>query len=170
MSSQRKSAGFTLVELVVVVVILGIITSMALPSFLQMLRNSEIRTAAESISNGLQRARAEAVTRNINVSFTLSAGSSWTIALPDASVVESRSGNEGSTNVTVIAKAADGTTDATAVTFNNLGQLVPNAANLARVDLAATGGTRGLRVTIGAGGNSRVCDPALSSGSSPRAC
>jgi type IV fimbrial biogenesis protein FimT len=144
---------------------------MALPSFLQMLRNSEIRNAAESIANGLQKARAEAVTRNNNVSFTLGSGTSWTVAfVPDGSTVESQSGKEGSASVTATAVAADGTTAATAVTFNNLGQVVPNAANLARVDLAASGGSKNLRVTVGAGGNAKVCDPSLTAGSSPRAC
>jgi len=167
---RKSSAGFTLVELVVVVVVLGILSGLALPSFFQMLRNSEIRTAAESVSNGLQRARAEAVTRNSNVIFTLGTGSSWTITLTDATVVENRVAAEGSANVTVTAKAADGTTAATTITFNNLGQAVANVANLARVDLTSAGGTKDLRVTIGAGGNAKVCDPSLASGSSPRAC
>jgi type IV fimbrial biogenesis protein FimT len=170
-SRKSRASGFTLVEMVIAVVILGILTSMALPSFLQMLRNSEIRNAAESIANGLQKARAEAVTRNNNVSFTLGSGTSWTVAfVPDGSMVESRSGKEGSASVIATAVAADGTTTATAVTFNNLGQVVPNAANLARVDLAASGGSKNLRVTVGAGGNAKVCDPSLTAGSSPRAC
>jgi type IV fimbrial biogenesis protein FimT len=170
-SSRRSSSGFTLVEMVMVVVVLGLLMSLALPSFLQMLRNSEIRNAAESIANGMQRARAEAVTRNGNVSFTLGTGTSWTVVnVSDASMVESRSGAEGSASVTATAVAADGTTAATAVTFNNLGQVVSNVANLARVDLVAAGGTKNLRVTIGSGGNAKVCDPNLTSGSSPRAC
>jgi type IV fimbrial biogenesis protein FimT len=174
---QSKSSGFTLVELAVVIVILAIITGLALPSFLQMLRNSEVRTAAESISNGLTKARAEAVTRNHEVSFSLGSGSSWTVTFvtdtpPPKTVVtvESRSEKEGSANVTATAVAADGTTAATAVTFNSLGQVVPNAANVARIDLTAAGGSKNLRVTVGAGGNAKVCDPSLTSGSSPRAC
>lgn len=172
-SRKRRSSGFTLVEMVIAVVILGILTSIGLPSFTQMLRNSEVRAAAESIGSGLQKSRAEAVTRNNNVTFTLGSGTSWTIAGSDALgpfTVESRSGKESSSSVTVVAKAADGTTDASAITFNNLGQAVPNAANVARIDLSATGGNKSLRVTVGAGGNAKVCDPSLTSGSSPRAC
>lgn len=168
---KKGSSGFTLVEMVIVVVIVGILAGLALPSFFQMLRNSEIRNAAESIRNGLQRARAEAVSRNNNVSFTLGPGSSWRVAfVSDSSTIDSRSGNEGSAHVSVVAKALDGITDATAVTFNNIGQIVPNTANLVTVDLTAVGGDKNLRVTVGAGGNARVCDPSLASGSSPRAC
>ncbi len=170
MSPRRSAAGFTLVEMVVVVIVLGILAGLALPSFLQMLRNSEVSTAAESVFSGLQRARAEAVTRNGNVIFSLGTNSGWSITLADGTVVETRVAAEGSANVTVVAKAADGTTNATAITFNNLGQAIANVANLARVDLTAAGGTKNLRVTVGAGGNSRVCDPSLATGSSPRAC
>jgi type IV fimbrial biogenesis protein FimT len=150
--------------MVMVVVVLGILASMALPSFLNMLRNSEVRNAAESLRNGLQRARAEAVSRNANVQFVLGTGTSWTVdyvTKPNVSdpVLDSRSGSEGSSKVTVTAKAADGTTDATTVTFNSLGQIVANATppTLAQIDLDAAGSTRPLGVVIGAGGNARVC-------------
>jgi type IV fimbrial biogenesis protein FimT len=92
------------------------------------------------------------------------------VNVPDTSPVESRVAKEGSANVTVVAKAADGTTNATAITFNNLGQAVPNAANVAQIDLSAVGGSKSLRVTVGAGGNAKVCDPSLTAGSTPRAC
>lgn len=164
-------SGFTLIEMAMVVVVFGILMSFALPSFQAMLRNSEIKTAAESIVSGIQRARAEAVTRNGSVSFTLGTASGWTVTnVADATTIDSRAASEGSTSVTLTAVAADNSTAATSITFNNLGQAVPNAANLATINLTAPGGTRAMRVTVGAGGNAKLCDPSLASGSSPRAC
>lgn len=171
---KSRPLGFSLVELMIGIVVMAILAGLAMPSFQTWLRNSQIRNAAESITNGLQRARAEAVALNTNVAFVLGADSSWTISVvTPASVIESRSANEGSRNVTRTAFAADLITSATTVTFNNFGGVVVNAdasASLARVNLAATGGTQNLRVTIGAGGNARMCDPSLTPGSSPRAC
>lgn len=176
--SKSKSAGFTLTELMIAIAILGVLVSMGMPSFLQMLRNKEISNAAESVANGLHRARAEGVARNARVQFVMGTGSSWTVdyvskPVPSDPPLDSRSGSEGSSNVTLTALAADLATATTTVTFNNFGQVVDNAdasPTLAQVDLAAAGGNQNLRVTIGAGGNAKVCDPTLASGSSPRAC
>lgn len=182
---KRKSFGFSLIELLVGIVIVGILLTLAMPSFQEMLRNSEIRNAAESITTGLQRARAEAVARNTNVEFVLGAGSSWEVRVVSAPnpPIDKRSSNEGSPNVTRTALAADlppavpptfnDLTPATSITFNNFGGIVANAdasATLAQVDLAAAGGKQNLRVTIGVGGSARMCDPNLAPGSSPRAC
>lgn len=172
---KTKSFGFSLVELMVGIMIIAILVTLAMPSFQDVLRNSEVRNAAESITGGLQRARAEAVARNTNVQFVLGTGSSWTVdyvakPVPADPPIDSRSSNEGSKNVTVNALAADLTTPATTVAFSNLGVKVADAASLAQVDLAAAGASQNLRVTIGVGGNARMCDPNLASGSSPRAC
>ncbi|TDV65784.1 GspH/FimT family pseudopilin [Pseudomonas sp. LP_7_YM] len=65
-----KSGGFTLIELIVVVVIVGIFAAIAMPSFSSMLHRSSVRAAADEFYDLLQYARAEAVTRgtivNIN--------------------------------------------------------------------------------------------------------
>lgn len=149
------------------IAILAILLGLAVPSFQAWLQNTQIRNAAESITNGLQRARAEAVARNTNIAFALGADSSWTISVvTPASVIESRSSTEGSKNVTRTVLPAGATT----ITFNNLGGVAPAANSLAQVDLASVGGSQNLRVTIGVGGNARMCDPNLASGSSPRAC
>ena len=172
---NRKSFGFSLLELMVGIVIMAILVSLAMPSFQTWFRNAQIRNAAESISNGLQRARAVAVAQNTNVEFVLGTGSSWVVSVVSAPVppIDSRSSSEGSRDVTVTALAADAATAATAITFNNLGGIVANAdasATLARVDFAALGGNQSLRVTIGVGGNAKMCNPSLAPGSSPRAC
>lgn len=164
---KSRPLGFSLIELLIGIAIMAILVGLALPSFQSWLKNTQIRNAAESITNGLQRARAEAVARNSNVTFVLGADSSWTATAADGTVVDTRLATEGSKNVTLTAFAADLATAATTITYNNLGQVVPNAASLARVNVTAVGGSQNLRVEIGAGGSARMCDPHATG---PRAC
>jgi len=174
MKGPRKAfAGFTLPELMIAIAVLAVLAGMALPSFLQMLRNYEVRVAAESVANGLQRARAEAVSRNASVQFVLGTNTSWTVDYVTKPVltdppIDARSNQEGSQNASLTPTPSTATT----VTFNNLGQVIANGdatPTLTQVDLIATQGNQNLRVTIGAGGNARVCDPALPS-TNARAC
>ena len=76
-SPRAMSAGFTLTELMIGIVVLGVLTAAGMPSFQKMIRNQEIRSAAEAVANGIGRARAEAVSRNARVQFTLSSDTSW---------------------------------------------------------------------------------------------
>ncbi len=180
-SRRDRSVGFTLIELMIAVALVAVLVTVGLPEFRQMLRNYEVRVAAESVSNGLQRARAEAVARNARVQFVLAASSgantSWTVDYVTKPVVsdpplDSRTSTDGSVNVTLTAVATDSSATTT-ITFNQLGQVVsPNAdasLPLSRVDFAASGASQNLRVMIGAGGNARVCDPSLPS-SNVRSC
>ena len=168
-----RSAGFTLVEVMVALLVLGVLVGLGMPSFLEMLRNMEIRSAAESVANGLQRARAEAVARNTQVRFVLGTGTSWTVdyvnkPVPTDPPIDSRPSSD-SANATMLPEAGDGTA-ATTVTYNQLGQLLPvnpsvpagETKPIALIRFAAASGTQGLQVLIGAGGNARVCDPHLS--------
>ncbi len=162
---HSRSAGFTLVEVMVALLVLGILVGLGMPSFLEMLRNMEIRSAAESVANGLQRARAEAVARNTRVQFVMGTGTSWTVdyvAKPVAAdpPIDSRPSSD-SANATMLATPGAATT----VTFNQLGQRVANADASPPIDeivFAAASGTQGLKILIGAGGNAWVCDPSLS--------
>jgi prepilin-type N-terminal cleavage/methylation domain-containing protein len=63
--------GMTLIEMAIGLVIVGLLLVMALPGFGTWLQNSQIRNAAESLQNGLQLTRAEAVRRNTRVQFVL---------------------------------------------------------------------------------------------------
>ena len=77
--------GFTLIELLTVIVLFALLITFGVPSWVDWLQNSQVRTAAESISNGLQLARADAVRRNTRVIFQLtgtatSGTSEWGVA------------------------------------------------------------------------------------------
>jgi type IV fimbrial biogenesis protein FimT len=69
--ARTNQRGFSLIELIIGVVIIGILTSMAIPAFGTWSQNTQIRNAADSIQNGLQQARVEAIRRNTPVRFQL---------------------------------------------------------------------------------------------------
>jgi type IV fimbrial biogenesis protein FimT len=177
-SPMTKSAGFSLTELMIAVALLAILMSVGLPSFTKMMRNYEIRVVAESVANGLQRARAEGVSRNARVQFVLvPATPSWSVDYVTKPVatdppLDAWTSTEGGQHASVAGVAQDLATAATTITFNQLGQVIANAdasVTLRQVNLNATGGDQALRVTIGAGGNARVCDPSLPA-TNVRAC
>lgn len=68
-ANMRRSAvgGFTLIELMVVVAVISVILTLAVPSFNGMLARKRLEGAAQELGTDLQYARSEAVARNIEV-------------------------------------------------------------------------------------------------------
>lgn len=175
--ARQRLRGFSLIELMVGLAILGVLLAAGAPSFRTWLNNTQIRNAAEAIQNGLQQARAAAVQRNSLVVFTLGAGSSWTVGCATATatcpaVIESRSSQEGSVNAVVAA-------DQAAITFNGLGRTTVVGVAKKFVITNPNGGAcvsdsgqmRCLNVVVTNGGQIRKCDPAITnSNTSPQGC
>lgn len=65
--------GFTLIEVLIVIVIMGILMAVAAPELLELSRNAKFKEAAQLASSTLRRARGQAINlnQNVNVSFTL---------------------------------------------------------------------------------------------------
>lgn len=129
----RRSAGFTLIELIVAVAIVGIMASIAAPSFKDLMVDQRVKSASFDVTAALILARSEALKQNGSVTLTPSSGewaNGWTITGPDAatlgtqgayatsititgpaSIIYNRSGRSASaTTVTLQVAAASGRT------------------------------------------------------------
>lgn len=165
--------GFTLVEMMVTIAIVGLLLVLGVPTLRGVIENTRIRTAAESWQYGLSLARNEAVRRNVLVQFVSSA-SGWVVSTMDNTVLHSGSGQEGAVNLAV----AITPNNATRVTYNAFGRVVdPNpdlsppitAVDIESANPPGLSSYRPLRLQLLAGGVSRLCDPALAT-TDPRAC
>ncbi|MHB9797796.1 GspH/FimT family pseudopilin [Pseudomonas sp. MT3] len=67
MSRPKGLAGFTLIELMIVVTLLAVFATIALPSFTSTIENNRVQSASEELFSLLQYARSEAVSRNAPV-------------------------------------------------------------------------------------------------------
>lgn len=181
--------GVTLIEMMIAIAIVALLLGVAMPSYSTWIQNLQVRTAAESVLNGLQLARNEAVGRNAQVSFQMTsvAGiADWTVCVPatcPAAPIQSHSGTEGSANarigvgstVTAFAAAiAGGAGTPATITFTGLGRLTaaPAAGGNWRIDVTnpTLAGTRRLVIIVSPGGQTRMCDPAFALAANPQGC
>lgn len=194
LNPRRTQSGVTLIELAIGLVIIGILMAMAIPSFQQWIQNSQNRTAAESIQNGLRLARAEAVRRNAQVSFNLTdAGGQiiWNVGCVNVTAdcpatIQSQPAPEGAASARAgidtatppspvpanfySVAVAPGTGLPAGVTFDGMGRKV--GVGLTRVDITSTidATARRLVAIVGTGGLIRMCDPLLSLATNPQGC
>lgn len=141
----RQVAGFTLIELMVVIALIAILGALAGPSFRTMLASQRVKSAASAVSESLWLARSEAVKRNATVSFTVNnaaMASGWQL-MAGATVLHSQ---DGFSQVGVTAGGGP-------YTFNPYGRLVTGAGDL---QLSAASNGQNHCVTVSTSGRAAV--------------
>lgn len=71
--------GFTLIEMMIVIAILGILLAIALPSFAPMMARKNTVSAAEAVLSTINLARSEAIRSNRNSYIVVDSGSAWCV-------------------------------------------------------------------------------------------
>lgn len=89
-----RSRGFSLIELMVVLAIMGVLLAAVSPSLIDWMVNMRIRNTSDALLNGLQLARQEAIKRNQSVSFWLVTNTAGDLSsLDDSCDLSSSSGS-----------------------------------------------------------------------------
>lgn len=195
-----KQRGFSIIEIAVVLVVIGLMMTTAIPNISSWLRNTKLRNQAEAIQNGLQQARNEAVRRNRTVSFWLvtlptansmnnncdvsASGTSWVVSVssPDAlcasapstttspMIVTKHVGADGASGVTVSGLQADGDTAASSITFDGFGRASGDLSRVSVSYASASSSDRPLQIDITPSGMVRMCDTTVTADTDPRKC
>jgi len=189
-SRPRVWLGFSLIELMITLAVLGMMFMIALPSMGTWLQNTQIRTSADAMQAGLQLARAEALKRNTTVRFQLvdtltsacalsATGRNWVVSLADTNglcnldasettapqIIQKRSSAEGSPNAVVTA------TGGSSVWFNGLGRTVqPPTAPAALTQINITNPINGACKTSAGNEPMRCLRITVNTGGTVRMC
>lgn len=184
MLSSRRVGGFSVIELMVVVAIIGILLALAAPGFQRMVANAKVRGVTDSMQNGLRLAQAEASRRQRVTVFYRSTsavcaidtapdagGNHWLVrALPGpaggaAEILQCGSSAETTGNaITVAGPAAicfsvEGRQQAVAKGDAGMVNADCEVAAAHALNISANNADRPLRVRVTSAGSVRLCDP-----------
>jgi len=170
--------GFTAIEMMVVVALIGVILALGMPSFLSMFDRKRMENVANELSLDLQYARSEAVARNANVTVTHFGTDCYVVHLssaPPVSCPETQPFPAGTLKVVrlptgskeTIAAPACGASAPAATEFDWVRGVPPPAPSGSSVSFSgdrqafvcSTAGPWQLRTTISGSGRVELCSP-----------
>ena len=151
---NANTAGFTLVELMVAVVITAILLGVGIPSYTSLIEGNSVVTAANGFAGAMSNARSEAIKRGVSIDLVATDGSTaanefgpgWFIALNSNNATVIRRYPALATGITLNEPSG-----LTTYTFNSRGYL-DDTSDAATLDLCHTSGDHDHQITVSASG------------------
>jgi len=91
---MQKQSGFTLVELLITIALMGIVTAIAIPNCIEWLPNYRMRSAAQDLLSNFQKAKLAAVKSNVDVAVCFKSDNSGYTAFVDPNINYVHDGGE----------------------------------------------------------------------------
>lgn len=99
----RRSSGFSLIEMLTVIAVVGALSAVAIPSFSYMIASTRVKGAATNLQMSMLKSRSEAAKRNASVRIVANTGgwvAGWRVLDAANNVLESQGALRGVTVTT----------------------------------------------------------------------
>lgn len=107
MTNSKSARGFTLVELMIVIVLLVIVATIALPNFVQFIRNNQVQAKTNEVVSFLNYARGQAVTSRKVYEINVVNDELWTVGQAGQDVERELSFNVGQAKPVIAGLSGD---------------------------------------------------------------
>ncbi len=162
---QGKTGGVTLTETIIVLLIIAILATLAVPPFLSYLRDNRLKSASEQLHSNLNLARSEALKQNIAITVVFQTGASWCYGLTTAATCNCQAGgncNLGQVDATLYPDTSLSLTTIAASTVFSAARGTPSSSG----SITFTSGTKSITIELNSLGFTKICSSTVSGYSS----